>query len=117
MASDLAASMLIAARDNGYGARDQDQIVLATVAQYRQAMREFADMDNLSVWYARLEIERLLEERSEARQPRALRRTRRALAKAPPTGGSCSSSTDWSTSPARWSAWGVSGPEPGSPCS
>jgi uncharacterized protein (DUF2252 family) len=78
----LAASMLIAARDNGYGARDQDQIVLATVAQYRQAMREFADMDNLAVWYARLEIEQLLEERADALQPRAVRRTRRALAKA-----------------------------------
>jgi uncharacterized protein (DUF2252 family) len=78
----LATSMLIAARDNGYGARDQDQIVLATVAQYRQAMREFADMDNLAVWYARLEIERLLQERSDALQPRSLRRTRKALAKA-----------------------------------
>ncbi len=78
----LAASMLIAARDNGYGTREQDQIVLATVSQYRQAMREFADMDNLAVWYARLEIEQLLEERADALQPRAVRRTRRALAKA-----------------------------------
>jgi uncharacterized protein (DUF2252 family) len=34
------------------------------------------------VWYARLEIERLLQERSDALQPRSLRRTRKALAKA-----------------------------------
>ena len=45
-------------------------------------MREFADMDNLAVWYARLEIEQLLDERADALQPRAVRRTRRALAKA-----------------------------------
>jgi uncharacterized protein (DUF2252 family) len=45
----LAASMLIAARDNRFGAKDQDRIVLDTVAQYRDAMREFAAMGNLAV--------------------------------------------------------------------
>src|SRR5436309_3772756 len=35
----LAASMLIAARDNSYAVKDQDRIVLETVSQYRQAMR------------------------------------------------------------------------------
>ena len=40
----LAASMLIAARDNGYGAADQERIVLDTVSRYRTAMREFAAM-------------------------------------------------------------------------
>src|SRR5947207_13581532 len=44
----LAVSMLIAARDNGFGVRDQDRSVLAAVGQYRAAMREFATMDNLS---------------------------------------------------------------------
>src|SRR5690348_14663227 len=48
----LAASLLIAARDNGYAVKDQDQIVLEGVGQYRAAMREFAGMPNLSVWYA-----------------------------------------------------------------
>ena len=38
----LAVSMLIAARDNGYRAKDQERIVLGTVARYRTAMREFA---------------------------------------------------------------------------
>ena len=36
----LAVSMLIAARDNGYKAKDQERIVLATVAGYREAMAE-----------------------------------------------------------------------------
>jgi len=78
----LAASMLIAARDNGYRVQDQQQIVVETVGQYRKAMREFAAQSNLQVWYARLEIESLLQERSAELQPRAVKRTEKALAKA-----------------------------------
>jgi uncharacterized protein (DUF2252 family) len=78
----LAASMLIAARDNGYGAKDQDRIVLETVAQYRNAMREFAEMGNLQVWYARLEIESLLQERAASFKARMVKRAEQGLAKA-----------------------------------
>ena len=78
----LAVSMLIAARDNGYAAKDQERIVLDTVAQYRTAMREFGPMDNLAVWYARLEIEQLLKERATELQPAAVKRTEKQLAKA-----------------------------------
>src|ERR1700752_4768568 len=46
----LATSMLIAAQDNGYAAKDQDQIVLDTVEEYRSAMARFAAMKNLDVW-------------------------------------------------------------------
>ena len=56
----LAVSMLIAARDNGYRTKDEERIVLATVARYRSAMAEFAEMKNLDVWYSRLEIESVL---------------------------------------------------------
>src|SRR5690242_13817362 len=58
----LAVSMLIAARDNGYRAKDEERIVLDTVGRYRTAMAEFAAMKNLDVWYARLEIESLLQD-------------------------------------------------------
>jgi uncharacterized protein (DUF2252 family) len=78
----LAASMLIAARDNGYGVKDQDRIVVETVAQYRNAMRDFAALPNLEVWYARLEIETLLQERAAALKPRMVKRTEKGLAKA-----------------------------------
>jgi uncharacterized protein (DUF2252 family) len=78
----LAASMLIAARDNGYKAKEQDQIVLDTVSQYRQAMRDFAGMKNLEVWYSRLEIEQLLQERAADLKPRAVQRTQKTLDKA-----------------------------------
>jgi uncharacterized protein (DUF2252 family) len=78
----LTVSMLIAARDNGYRVKDQQRIVLETVGQYRIAMREFAAMKNLEVWYARLEIEELLKERGAQLQPRAVKRTEKMLAKA-----------------------------------
>jgi hypothetical protein len=49
----LAASLDVAGRGNGFGAKDRRKIVTATVASYRQAMRGFAAMTNLDVWYAR----------------------------------------------------------------
>ncbi len=78
----LAASMLIAADDNGYRAKDQDRIVLSTIGQYRTAMREFAQMSNLSVWYSRLEIESLLADRAPQFKRTAVKRAEHTLAKA-----------------------------------
>src|SRR5947208_6896686 len=78
----LSTSMLIAARDNGFGARDQERIVLETVGQYRTAMRQFATMENLAVWYAHLEIEGVLQEYAAQFKRRAVKRTEKTLAKA-----------------------------------
>ena len=39
-------------------------------------------MDNLAVWYARLEIESLLQDRSDALAPAMLKRAEKGLAKA-----------------------------------
>jgi uncharacterized protein (DUF2252 family) len=78
----LAVSMLIAARFNGYKRRDQDRIVLDTVAGYREAMAGFAGMKNLDVWYARLEMESVLAEFGPQFHPKQLKRTEKAVAKA-----------------------------------
>jgi uncharacterized protein (DUF2252 family) len=78
----LAASMLIAARDNGFAVKDQDRIVLDTTGAYRTAMREFAGMKTLEVWYARLEIESVLKQYAGQFQSKMVKRTERALAKA-----------------------------------
>src|SRR5205085_9337546 len=78
----LATSMLIAAVDNGYSTKDQDRIVLDTVASYRNAMRQFAAMNNLEVWYARLDIEAALQEYRAQFKQRQVKRTEKALAKA-----------------------------------
>jgi uncharacterized protein (DUF2252 family) len=58
----LAASLEVAARGNGYPDKQRREIVSATVTRYRQAMRDFAGMNNMGVWYARVDIE---EARSE----------------------------------------------------
>jgi uncharacterized protein (DUF2252 family) len=78
----LAVSMLIAARDNGFKVKDQQRIVLDTVAQYRSQMAGFAGMNNLEVWYAHLEIESLVAEYASQFKTRMVKRTEKTIAKA-----------------------------------
>jgi len=78
----LAASMLIGARDNGFGVKDQDRIVLDTAKEYRRAIREFAGMNNLRVWYAHLEIEPVIQRYAAQFKRAQVKRTERTLAKA-----------------------------------
>src|SRR5215471_21523939 len=78
----LTVSMLIAARDNGYRAKDEERIVLDTVARYRSAMAEFAGMKSLDVWYSRLEIESVIQELAPQFKQKMAQRAEKALAKA-----------------------------------
>jgi uncharacterized protein (DUF2252 family) len=78
----LAVSMSIAARSNGFRAQEQDTIVLDTVAQYRTAMAAFAGMNNLAVWYARLDIESVLRDYSAQFERKRVKRTEKSIAKA-----------------------------------
>jgi uncharacterized protein (DUF2252 family) len=78
----LAASMLIAARDNAFGPKDQERIVLDTVGRYRTAMADFAEMTNLDVWYSHLDAENALQEFGSQFKPKAVKRTDKTLAKA-----------------------------------
>ena len=55
----LAASLEVAARGNGFSRPDRREIVLGAVARYRGAMRRFAAMTNLDVWYARADVDEL----------------------------------------------------------
>jgi uncharacterized protein (DUF2252 family) len=78
----LAASMLIAARDNGFTPKDQDRIVLETVSGYRDALREFAGMNNLEVWYAHIDTASIIEKYAPQFRAKQVKRTQTALAKA-----------------------------------
>src|SRR5207302_4147825 len=78
----LAASMLIAARDNGFAVKDQEQSVLDTVEEYRSAMARFAAMKNLDVWYAHLDVETTLAEQGSQLTAKSLKRTEKTIAKA-----------------------------------
>jgi uncharacterized protein (DUF2252 family) len=52
----LAASVAIGARDRGFKAAESEAAVLTAVASYREAMAEFAAMNEIDVWYARLDV-------------------------------------------------------------
>ncbi|WP_406209639.1 DUF2252 domain-containing protein [Kitasatospora sp. NBC_01560] len=71
----LAASLVIAARANGYDDTVRAGIVQAAVRSYREAMRRFAGMGNLDVWYARMDADRM----RELAEGRISRRGRRSL--------------------------------------
>ena len=67
----LAASMEVAARSNGFSDKQRRKIVAGTVASYRQAMRDFAGMSQLEIWYAHADIDQLraqLESKMDDRQ-------------------------------------------------
>jgi uncharacterized protein (DUF2252 family) len=53
----LAASLEVAGRDNGFTGKQRRDVVLAAVARYRQAMRKFAGMTHLDVWYAHADVD------------------------------------------------------------
>jgi uncharacterized protein (DUF2252 family) len=78
----LTASVEIAARENGFGTRARRTIALRTAGAYRLAMREFAQLGNLAVWYASLDVERMMRELRRRIDPALLRRTERDIAKA-----------------------------------
>jgi uncharacterized protein (DUF2252 family) len=56
----LAASFMIAGRNNGVGKADARAVTLASVAAYRGAMASFAAMGTLAIWYAHLDEDQLL---------------------------------------------------------
>jgi uncharacterized protein (DUF2252 family) len=58
----LAASLEVAARDNGFSRPDRTRIVMAAAGKYREAMREFAGQGNLAVWYAHADVERVMQD-------------------------------------------------------
>ncbi|WP_437757619.1 DUF2252 domain-containing protein [Sorangium sp. So ce1389] len=78
----LAASMDLAGRDNGFSKSARSDIVLKTVREYREAMRSFAALRNLDVWYASLDIEQIFDRFRSSVGRKRLRVTERNLAKA-----------------------------------
>lgn len=77
----LAASMVVAGRDNGVSGKDCRDIAERTVQAYRTTMRTFAEQSNLDVWYARL-TEADLNQRIGELGKKGRKRYKRAVAKA-----------------------------------
>jgi uncharacterized protein (DUF2252 family) len=55
----LAASLEVAARERGFPGKRRREIVASAVAGYRNAMRGFATMGDLDVWYAAADVDQL----------------------------------------------------------
>ncbi|MGO9066191.1 MAG: DUF2252 domain-containing protein [Myxococcaceae bacterium] len=56
----LAASFVIACRDNGVGESTAKEAVLACVRAYRQHMADFSELKVLDLWYSAVEVEALI---------------------------------------------------------
>jgi Uncharacterized protein conserved in bacteria len=78
----LVASMAVAGRENGLTAGKRRRVAVATAAAYRTAMREFAAMPILNVWYARFDVEDALARLKSDMPEKAVRRTKTQMAKA-----------------------------------
>ena len=74
----LAASFVVAGRDNGFDAADCREAAQASVASYRLRMAEFSEMGELEVWYSRVGEEEVSGLLSDAK---ARKRSRKKLSK------------------------------------
>ena len=76
----MAASFTIAARNNGFCPADAEAATLASVAAYREAMVEFAQMRTMDIWYCP-SVRRRSEERDPQHRRGCAERARRRRAK------------------------------------
>jgi uncharacterized protein (DUF2252 family) len=77
----LAASFEVAVRENGFKRKQRDSVLLAVARSYREAMRGFASLRNLEVWYARLD-EDAVRAQLDAAPRRIVAKTEKGAAKA-----------------------------------
>ena len=75
----LAASFVLACRDNGFSDKLAREAVLTCVRSYRESMAQFSTMRALDVWYSRFEAEKLI---AEIKDSGIRQRTEKVLAKA-----------------------------------
>jgi uncharacterized protein (DUF2252 family) len=78
----LAASLAVAGRNNGFTSAERGQVITASVGEYRTAMREFASMRNLDVWYSSLQVREGLPELQAVLKKKDLKEAGRLVDKA-----------------------------------
>jgi len=75
----LAASFVLACRDDGFSEDTARDAVLSCVRSYRERMAEYSDMRVLDVWYANIDVEKVM---ATMRDEEARKRMQKRLAKA-----------------------------------
>src|SRR5580698_9666038 len=78
----LAASLIVAGRDNGFPAKANRKLALAAGEGYRTAIRGFAEQPFLDVWYAHLDVEPAIRELTSDLKAKRLKAFEKMLAKA-----------------------------------
>jgi len=78
----LCASLVIAGRHRGFTDKQSRAAAVSAASTYRKAMRDFATMATLEVWYASLDIERVVADLGAQMKPSSRSRTEATLAKA-----------------------------------
>ena len=78
----LVASFAIVGRDRGLGLEERRSMVRATARAYREAVREFATLGNLQVWYSRMTAARIVERWGAEAGAKAVRTFERQVSKA-----------------------------------
>jgi uncharacterized protein (DUF2252 family) len=78
----LVASFAVAGRDRGFKAKQRRVINLTVVRTYREAMKDFAQMRTLDVWYARQDVDEIARQWTAQVSAKQLKRFERNVAKA-----------------------------------
>jgi uncharacterized protein (DUF2252 family) len=78
----LAASFAVAGRDRGFDAKQRRSINRAVTRSYRDAIREFAEMTNLDLWYSRIDVDEIAELAAAHASGKQVKRFERNVAKA-----------------------------------
>ena len=78
----LVASFAVAGRDRGFDFETRTTINTAVARSYREAIREFAAMRNLDVWYARVNVEEVINDFRARATDEQRKRMEKNLAKA-----------------------------------
>jgi uncharacterized protein (DUF2252 family) len=78
----LAASLVVAGRNNGFSAKACRKIVLTGVERYRTAMREFAGQPFLQVWYAHMDVDDTIAQFQSQLKKKRVKATQKMVAKA-----------------------------------
>jgi uncharacterized protein (DUF2252 family) len=74
----LAASLVVAGRDNGFGEDECRRAARAAAASYRERMAEFSEMGELEVWYSRVSADEVFDLISDSR---TMKRVKKAAKK------------------------------------
>lgn len=75
----LAASFVLACRDNGFSEEDARDAVLKSVRSYRKRMAEYSEMSVMDVWYASMDVEEVISAlEDEETKKRAKKRLEKA---------------------------------------